>query len=112
MYPHITILPTTRIPSPLRIHRNGIQRSKMPFYSPDFLLENLMIEACFEFPLAGGSGCDVHGCLAAAEDYKVFFRGDGCGVERGVGGVRFKEFEAAGGDYLWEEGGKSVSLGS
>ena len=48
-----------------------------------------MVEAGFEFSLPAGSGGDVHGGLAAAEDHEGFFRGDGGGIEGGVGGVGF-----------------------
>lgn len=89
MHPYIPILSSTRIPPTLRIHCNGIQRSKMPFYSTNLLLEDLVIEARFEFPLARGGGGDVHGCLAAAEDHKVLFGGNGGSVERGIRGVGF-----------------------
>lgn len=89
MHPHIPILPTTGIPPPLRIHRNRIQRSEMPLYAPNLVLEDAVVEACFEFALAGGGGGNVHGCLPAAEDYKVLFGGDGGGVEGGIGDVGF-----------------------
>ena len=56
-----------------------------------------MVEAGFEFSLAGGRRGDVHGGLAAAEDHEGLFRRDGGCVEGGVGGVGFYEGEVAGG---------------
>ncbi len=98
MHPHIPILAPTRIPPPQRIHRNRVQGSEMTFDAADLVFEDFVVEAGFEFALAGGGGGDVHGCLAAAEDDEGFFGGDGCGVEGGVGGVGFYYVEVAGGD--------------
>lgn len=100
MHPHIAILATTRVAPPLRIHSNRIQRPEVSFDSTDFVLEDLVVEARFELALARRSGRHVHGCLAAAEDDKVFLGRDGGGVERGVGDVFFEDFELTGGDKL------------
>lgn len=89
MHPHVPVLPTTRVPPPQRIHRHRVERAEVPLYAADFVLEHLVVEAGFEFALAGRGGGDVHGGLAAAEDHKGLFRGDGGGVEGGVGGVGF-----------------------
>lgn len=97
MHPHIPILPSTRIPSPQWIHSYRIQRPEMALHTPDLVFEDFVVEARFEFSLAGGRGGDVHGGLTAAEDYEGFFGGDGGGVEGCVGGVRFYYCEVAGG---------------
>lgn len=80
MHPNISILPSTRIPSTQRIHSHCIQGSKMPFYAPDLVFEDFVVEAGFEFSLAGAGCCHVHGCLAATEDYEGFLWGDCGGV--------------------------------
>lgn len=72
----------------------------MSLDSSDFVFEDLVVEAGFEFALARGCGCDVHGCLAAAKDDEVLLWGNGGGVEGGVGYVGFEEGEVAGGDHL------------
>lgn len=89
MHPHVPVLPATRVPPPQRIHRHRVQRAEMPLYAPDFVLEDLVVEAGFELALPRGGGGDVHGGLAAAEDHKGFLGGDGGGVEGGVGEVGF-----------------------
>lgn len=59
-----------------------------------------MVEASFEFALAGGGGGDVHSRLATAEDDEVFLRGDGRGVERSVSNVGFEKLECSCRYYL------------
>ena len=72
----------------------------MPLYAPDFVLEDLVVEAGFELALGGGGGGDVHGGLAAAEDDEGFLRGDGGGVVGGAGWVGLQRGEVAGGEEL------------
>ena len=89
MHPHIPVLAATRIPPAQRVHRDRVQRAEMALDAADLVLEDLVVEAGFEFALPAGGGGDVHGGLAAAEDDEGFLGGDGRGVEGGVGGVGF-----------------------
>ena len=89
MHPYIAVLAAARVPPPERVHRHRVQGPKVPLDAPDFVLEDLVVEAGFELALAGGGGGDVHGGLAAAEDHEGFLGRDGGGVEGGVGGVGF-----------------------
>ena len=89
VHSHVAVLPAARVSSPQRIHRHRVEWAEMPLNAPDLVLEDLVVEAGFEFALAGGGGGDVHGGLAAAEDDEGLLRGDGGGVEGGVGRVGF-----------------------
>ena len=89
MHSHVPVLPATGVPSTQRIHRHRVQRAEMTLHAADLVFEYFVVEAGFEFALPGRGGGDVHGGLAAAQDHKGLFGGDGGGVERGVGGVGF-----------------------
>lgn len=58
----------------------GIKRTKVTLDTTNLVFEDFVIEPCFELSLSLGSCRDFAGFLAAAEDYKVFFGGEGCGV--------------------------------
>jgi hypothetical protein len=88
----------------------------MATYTANLLGEDLVVEAGFEFTLAGGGGCDVHGGLATTEDDVVFYGGHGGAVEGGVGDVGLEDVESldinelrglvlAGGDEVCAVGG-------
>ena len=68
MNPHISIFPPTSITLPLRMNSNGIQRTKMSSYPPNFILENLMVKASFKFTLARLCRGDIAGFLATSQD--------------------------------------------
>ena len=93
MHPHIPILPTARITSPQRVHRDCVQGAKMPFHSADLIFKDFVIETRFELALTRGRSGDVHGSLTAAKDDKGFFGRKGSGVECCVGGVGLEELE-------------------
>lgn len=94
MHPNISIFSPTSISPSHRIHSNRIQGAKMALDAADLVFEDAMVEAGFKLALAGWRGCDRLGCLPATQDDKVLFWGDGCGIEGGVGDVRFKKFES------------------
>lgn len=78
VHPDVAVLPAARIASSRGVHGDGVQGAEMALDAADLVFEDAVVEASFEFPLAGGGRGDVFGGLAAAEDYEVFFRGDGC----------------------------------
>lgn len=100
MHPDVSILATTGVAPALRIHGNSIQWAEVALDSADFVLEDLVVEAGFEFALTRRSVRYIHGCLATADDDEVFLGGDGGGVQRGVCDVSFEDFELASGNKL------------
>lgn len=52
MNSHITILSTTAIPTSLRVDCYRVERTEVTPYAPDFILEDLMVEAGFESTLS------------------------------------------------------------
>lgn len=101
MHSHIPVLGATGITPAHRVDGDGVQRAKMALDPANLVFEDAVIEARLELALPGGRLGDFHGGLAAAEDNKVLFGGDGGCVERGVGHVGFEEFEGSGGYYLF-----------
>lgn len=79
---------------------DGVEGTKVATDAADLVLEDLVVEAGFEFTLAGRGGGDVHGGLATAEDDKVLLAGDGGAVEGGIGGVGLEDLEVASRDEL------------
>lgn len=84
-----------------RVGGDGVEGTEVASHTADLVLEDLVVEAGFEFTLAGRGSGDVHGCLTTSEDNKVFLGGDGGAVEGGVGGVGLEDFEVLGRDELW-----------
>lgn len=79
MDPDISILASAGVASPRGVDSDGIQGPEMAFDATDLVFEYSVVEARFEFALAGGCLGDFRGGLAATDDDEVFFRGDGCG---------------------------------
>lgn len=96
MNPHITILSTAGIASPLGINGDSIERPKMPLDSTDFIFEDLMVEPRFELSLPGGCCCDIHSSLTSSEYDEVFLRRYCRGVQGCVGDVGFEQLEITG----------------
>lgn len=101
MYPHITVFSAATIASTLRMYRNIVQWSEMAPYATNFLLENFVEEACFEFTLAGTGGSNVHSSLTTSEDDVVLFRGDGSAIEWRISLVCFEDDEIGCRDELY-----------
>lgn len=97
---HVTVLTTGAVDGAERRHGDVVEGTEVASDTADLLLEDLVVEAGFEFSLAGRGGGDVHGCLTTADDDVVFKGGDGGGVEGGVGDVGFHYFEGLGVDEL------------
>ena len=51
MHPHIAILPSTGVAYALWVDSDRVQRSEVSLYTPNLILEDLVVEACLEFPL-------------------------------------------------------------
>jgi len=93
MNPHIPILSTAGIASPLRVNSDGIKRPEMPLDSTNLIFEDFMIEPRFELSLPGGGRCDIHGSLASSEYDEVLLRGYCSGVQGCVGDIGFEQLE-------------------
>ena len=77
----------------------------MTFHTADFVLEDLMIKACFELSLSRRCSCYIHSCLAATEDNEFLFRCYcGC-INRRIRHVGLEKLKIPGRTYL-----KHVSL--
>lgn len=100
MNANVTVLSTRGISRAGGVHGDGVERTEVATHTTDFVFKDLVVEASFEFTLAGRGGCDFHGGLATAEDHVVLFRGDGGCVEGGVGSEGFEDGKVTGGDDL------------
>jgi len=77
----------------VRIYCNSVKWSEVSSHTANFLLENLVVEAGFEFPLARRSCGDVHCCLTTSKNNKVLFRSDGSTVKWSIGYIGFHDFK-------------------
>jgi hypothetical protein len=100
VHTHVTILTTGTVRGALGVHSDVVQRTEVATYATDFLSEDLVVEARFEFTLAGRGCCDVHGGLSSTEDDVVFYGGDGGAVEGCVGDVGLEDVEGLDVDEL------------
>jgi hypothetical protein len=96
MNPHIPILSTAGVASPLRVNSDGIKRPKMSLDSTNLIFEDLVVEPRFKLSLPGGGRCDIHGSLASSEYDEVLFGGYCSGVQGCVGDVAFEQLEIPG----------------
>lgn len=71
----VSILSTTSISIALRVDCDCVQRTKVTSNSSDLVFENLVVKSCFEFALSCGCSGDIHGCLSASKNDKIFPRG-------------------------------------
>ena len=99
MHPHITIFSSGRISNSLWVSSNGVQWAKVTFDSSYFILENLVVESSFKFPLSCRRSRDIHGGLSTSQDDKVFLGGEGGSVEGCVGDVGLQYWKITG----WNE---------
>ena len=61
---------------------------------------HFVVEASFEFTLAGGGGGDIHGGLTTTQNDEVLLGCHASSVERNVGDIGFEDGEVAGGQEL------------
>lgn len=92
---HVTVLSARGVSRARGMDSDGVKRTEVATDTTDFVLEDLVVEAGFEFTLSGGGGGDVHGGLTTAENDEVFARGDGGGVEGGICDVGFEELQVS-----------------
>ena len=92
VHTHVTVLAAGAVALASGVDGDVVEGTEVATHATDLLLEDLVVEARFEFTLARGSGCDVHGSLATAEDDELLgLRGDGGRVEGCVGDVGLED---------------------
>ena len=93
VHTHVTVLTTGAVALASGVDCDVVERTEVTAHTADLLLENLVVEARFEFTLARRSGCDVHSSLSTSENNKLLgFRCDRGRVERCVGNVGLEDF--------------------
>lgn len=100
----VAVLSATGVALAGWVSGDGVEGAEVTANTADLILEDLVVEAGFEFTLAGGGAGDVHGGLATTEDDKVLLRGHGGAVEGGVGDVGLDDLKVSGGDELCDGG--------
>jgi hypothetical protein len=93
VHAHVSVLSTTAVAGALWMYGDVVEGTEVTTHTTDFLHEDLVVEAGFEFTLARRCGSDVHGSLSSSENHVVFYGGDGGAIEGRVGNVRLEDSE-------------------
>lgn len=78
------------------MYSNGVDGSKVPFYSSNLLFEYFVPEPRLEFALAERCGRHVHGFLPTSEQDVWSLGRDGCAVQWRLGDIRLELIERLG----------------
>ena len=82
MHSNITVFSSTGVSAALRVCSDVIQRSEMTLHSPNFILEDLMVEPCLELSLSRRSRSDICCRLATSKNNEIFLCSDGSRIQR------------------------------
>jgi hypothetical protein len=93
MHTDVAVFSSTAVSGALWVYGDVVERTEVTTHTTNFLHKDLVVEARFEFSLAGGCGGDVHGSLSSTEDNVVFYGGDGSAVEGCVGDIGFQDIQ-------------------
>lgn len=95
MNANVTILSTRSVGRAGRVDGDGVKRTEVTAHTADFILKDFVVEASLEFSLSRRGRGDLHSGLATTENHVILLGGDGGGVERSVGRIRFQDGEIA-----------------
>lgn len=93
MHAHEAVLSAGRVASACWVYGDGVDRTEMALDTADFLLEDLVPKAGFEFTLAERGGGNAHGVLSTAEEDVWSLGVEGCAVQRCFGCVGLDDHE-------------------
>lgn len=103
MYTSVTILTTRAVHGTKRADCDVVERTEVTSDTTNLLLENLVVEASFEFSLTSRGSGNIHGCLTTTKNDVVLDGSDGGAVEGSICDIGFEDFEVICSDELWRE---------
>lgn len=96
----VTVFTTGGVGRTGGVDGNGVEGTEVTTDTADLVLEDLVVEASFEFTLPGRGRGDIHGGLTTTQDHVVLLGRNRGAVQGGIGRIGLEDGEVTGGQKL------------